>query len=334
VRLQDLNGRIRGSILDFTHNHGADRRIYSPALGERRDMYVYLPPDFDPQRPYPVMVFLHGIMQDEQFFLRVAEDLDREMACGRLPPFIVAAPDGSVTGTANIFSASSFFMNTKAGRFGDYIACDVWNFLLQNFPIRPEREFHILAGSSMGGFGAYNLGFNHRDQFGVLVGMLPPLNLRYADCHGRYFTNFDPNCVGVRERLQPWQPVARYFGLITIRERSLSLPLFGRDRDAAIARIAAENPIEMLTTRDIRPGEFDMFIGYGGRDEFNIDAQVESFLYVARQRGLTVTVAYDPKGHHTPATGFRLFPDLVRWLGPLLSGSKPAHGNAASNGRD
>jgi hypothetical protein len=63
-----------------------------------------------------------------------------------------------------------------------------------------------------------------------------------------------------------------------------------------------------------------MFIGYAGRDEFNIDAQVESFLHVARQRGLEIKVAFDPRGHHTVATGFRLFPEFVRWLGPLLRG--------------
>src|SRR5581483_6528222 len=148
--------------------------------------------------------------------------------------------------------------------------------------------------------------------------MMPPLNLRYVDCHGRYFANFDPACTGYADRLRPWQPVARFFGVIKIRERRLTMPLFDRkDRDA-INRIAQENPVEMLDALDIRPGEFDMFIGYGGRDEFNIDAQVESFLYVARRRCLAIKVAYDPKGHHTPSSGRRLFPEFVRWLGPLL----------------
>jgi S-formylglutathione hydrolase FrmB len=323
-RLQHLNDRLRGAVLDFTHNHGADRRVYSPALGERRDLYVYLPPCFDPRRSYPVMIFLHGVAQDEQFFLRVVEDLDRAMACGKLPPLIIAAPDGSLTGTPSVFlRPGSFFLNSKAGRFEDYIVCDVWQFLTENFPIRPERELHILAGGSMGGFGAYNLGFKHPDRFKVLAGVMPPLNLRYTDCHGRYFANFDPACTGLREQLRPFQPVAKYFGLITIRERRLALPLYGVDREA-IQKIAADNPIEMLDTYNVRPGEFDMFIGYAGRDEFNIDAQVESFLYAARQRGLTVAVAYDPRGHHTPATGFRLFPDFVRWLGPLLAGYEQA----------
>jgi hypothetical protein len=61
-----------------------------------------------------------------------------------------------------------------------------------------------------------------------------------------------------------------------------------------------------------------MFIAYAGRDQFNIDAQVESFLYLARDRGLNVGVSYDPNGKHDTATGRRLFPDAVEWLAPLL----------------
>jgi hypothetical protein len=325
ARLEHLNGQLQGSILDYTHNHGTDRRIYSPALGERRDMYVYLPLGFDPSRAYPAMIFLHGVAQDEQFFLRVAPEFDAAIACGQLPPFIIAAPDGSIRGKPSILRGASFYLNTDAGRFEDWIVCDVWNFLQTHFQIRPEREAHILCGGSAGGFGAYNIGFKHREEFKILAGFLPALNLRYENCRGRYFAPFDPNCTSLRERLRPWQPVARYFGIIAIREKQLSWPLFGKDREA-IRRLALENPVEMLERCDVRPGEFDMFIAYGGRDEFNIAAQVESFLHVARRRGLEIQVAYDPHGHHTPTTALRLFPDFVRWLGPLLRTYEPAPG--------
>src|SRR5262249_30045229 len=116
-RLQHLNARLHGTVLDFTHNHGADHRIYSPALGHPRDLYVYLPPGFDPHRAYPVMIQLHGIAQDEQFFLRTVEVTDRAIACGRLPPLIIAVPDGSIRGKPTTFIPGSFFLNTKAGRF-------------------------------------------------------------------------------------------------------------------------------------------------------------------------------------------------------------------------
>jgi S-formylglutathione hydrolase FrmB len=323
ARLDYLNGSLQGSVLDYTRNHGVDRRIYSPALGERRDLYVYLPPGYDPRHTYPAMIFLHGIAQDEQFFLRVVPEFDAAMVCGQLPPFIIVAPDGSIRGKPTILNGASFYLNTNAGRFEDWIVCDVWNFLRTNFRIRSEREAHVLCGGSAGGFGAYNLGFKHRDEFKILAGFLPALNLRYQDCHGRYFAAFDPSCTGLREHLRPWQPVARYFRLIPIRQKQLSWPLFGKDRDA-IRRLAIENPVEMLDRCDIRPGEFDMFIAYAGRDEFNIAAQVDSFVHVARGRGLEIEVAYDPHGHHVPSTALRLFPEFVRWLGPVMRSHEPA----------
>src|SRR6202035_2451276 len=108
-------------------------------------------------------------------------------------PFIIAAPDGSISGRASVFNGGSFFINSDAGRFEDWVATDVWNFVIQNFPIRPEREAHVIAGASMGGFGACNLGIKYRDRFHIVIGIMPALNLRYVDCHGRYFAPFDPN---------------------------------------------------------------------------------------------------------------------------------------------
>jgi hypothetical protein len=66
-----------------------------------------------------------------------------------------------------------------------------------------------------------------------------------------------------------------------------------------------------------------MYIAYGLRDQFNIDAQVESFLYRARELGLTVGVGYDPKGHHNTHTALRLLPGVLEWLKPRLAPFNP-----------
>ena len=120
IALQTLNRRLQGQVVDHTHNHGRDRRIWSPALGQCRDLYVYLPPGFNPDQSYPFMMWLHGFAQDEISFLQyVVKPLDEAIACGKLPPLIVAAPDGSITGKASWTSAGSFFVNTRAGAFED-----------------------------------------------------------------------------------------------------------------------------------------------------------------------------------------------------------------------
>src|SRR5580704_9367501 len=47
IELKTLNVQLNGKVLDFTHNHGGDYRIWSWALCEKRDLYVYLPPCFN-----------------------------------------------------------------------------------------------------------------------------------------------------------------------------------------------------------------------------------------------------------------------------------------------
>lgn len=322
--LDRVNARLHGQIVDFTHNHGVDARIWSEALHQKRDLYVYLPPGFDPSQRYPFIVLLHAFSQDEADLLdEILPRFDRAMSCGELPAAIIAAPDGSIRGRPTLHSAGSFFVNSKAGAFEDYIISDVVPFVERQFPIRPEREAHVLMGASMGGFGAYNLGIKYRDCFKIVIGIFPPLNLRWVDCHCRYRTDFDPCCWGWREQLRSCEVLARFYLVVPVRMKRLVTPLYGRNQAYALANIARENPIEMLETHDVRPGQLDMYIGYGGRDQFHIQTQVQSFLYVARARGLCVESEFLPEGKHDLRTGLKLFPGAARWLAPKLAPYSP-----------
>jgi len=323
--LDRLNRRLHGRVVDYTRNHGADRRLWSPALGQKRDLYVYLPPGFDPRRQYPIVLFLHGYAQDESIFLNaVVKPLDRAIAEGRVPPAIIAAPDGSLSGLNCVLSAGSFFLNSKAGNFEDYLVGDVWNFLVSHYPIRPEPEAHVLFGVSMGGGAAFNLAIKRPEQFRVAVGIFPPLNLRWEDCHGRYMADFDPACWGWRTDFsRPHSVVGRFYGVITIRLGQVIGPLYGRRNPDAARLLSAENPIEMLELYDVRPGQLEMYVAYAGRDQFNIDAQVESFLHVAKQRGLEVGVGHEPAGHHDRPTALKLLPGVLDWLAPRLAPYSP-----------
>src|SRR5207253_5204684 len=129
--------------------------IWSAALCQKRDLYVYLPPGYDPAKKYPLGIFLHGATQDEQFFLGgLVERFDKAIVQGKLPPFIVAVPDGSILGRPSFLQIASFFANTDAGRFEDYSMEDVWDFMMATFSIRPEREAHALIGASLRGSAA------------------------------------------------------------------------------------------------------------------------------------------------------------------------------------
>jgi S-formylglutathione hydrolase FrmB len=315
--LHRINRSLRGQVLDFTHNHGQDRRIWSEALCEKRALYVYVPPCYDPAKKYPMAIWLHGAGQDEVFFLRsLAREFDRAIVAGELPPMIVVAPDGSILGRPSFFKMATFFANTDAGRYEDYLMQDVWNFVMTNFPIRPERDARLLVGSSMGGAAAFTCAIKHKDRVGVAMGLMPALNLRWVDCHGRYAGPFHPDCAGWREHVKYHEVIGRPRGLPNIRAYHLFSPLIERGPEA-IPKLAQFNPVEVMERYNLQPGELQLYISYGGKDEFNIPAQVESFLYIARQRKIDVAVDYDPNGRHDVQTGLRMFPGAIHWAAPL-----------------
>jgi S-formylglutathione hydrolase FrmB len=324
-QIEYLNAQMRGTLLDYTHNHDRDRRLWSTALNQKRDAYVYLPPGYDGITAFPCMIWMHGFGQDEKTFLDFIPTLDRGIASGQFPPIVIIAPDGSIKGRPSVFNNGSFYMNSKAGNFADYIINDIWPFLQCNFRIRPEREAHVLAGGSMGGYGAFALSFAHRETFGTIAGILPALDIRYADCNDRYFSPYDPNCVMERDHLRRQRIIGKFYGgLILVRERRLTDALLGRRPPDGLQSLSTYNPVEMLESRQIQPGEFNMFIGYAGRDEFNLNAQTDHFLDVARKRGLEVTTIFIPDGKHTSDTGKQVIPAFAKWLCVKLAPYSPA----------
>src|SRR5579871_1865399 len=87
--LERTNRKLAGRVDDYTNNHGKDRRIWSEALHEPRDLYVYTPPGYNPCKKYPLVIWLHGFAQDEREFLTdIAPRIDKAIVDGCLPPAI------------------------------------------------------------------------------------------------------------------------------------------------------------------------------------------------------------------------------------------------------
>lgn len=313
-----LGRRIKGRVVDHTSNHASDNRMWSRSLHQWRDLYIYLPPGYKKSECYPIMIFMHPFAQDERTFLRMIPTIDDAIACGKLPPLIVVAPDGSLDGKGCLTQPGSFFLNSNAGSYEDFVLQDVWDFVTHRYPIRTERNAHILCGISMGGFSAFNLGIRHRDAFGIVIGMHPPLNLRWADVDGNPRAKFDPRRWGWRTGFDsPNEIVANYGAALKVKLGPILHPVFGVG-DEALVNISENNPLELVLKTKLRNGDLSMFVGYGGRDEYNIDAQCDSFLYFAKFRGLGVAVAFEPDGRHDGITALKLAPSAIRWLAPQL----------------
>jgi Putative esterase len=320
-----VNRSLHGNIVDYTHNSRSDNRIWSESLCEKRDLYLYLPPNYDSNKAYPLLIWLHGFSQDENVLINyVVKPFDCAIASGKLPPLIIAAPDGGLHKNFKLIPPGSFFINSKAGKYEDFIMKDLLGFLTKNYLIRPEREAHGIAGTSMGGAASYHLGIKHNQFFKNIAGISPPLNLRYMDHKGSYMGNFNASFTEFRSDFSNGNmTVGRFFGFFLVKAKDIQSNLFNFKDPNIATEIASVNPVEMLDFYNIKDGMLSMYLAYGRRDEFNLDAQAESFLHHAQNKGIHIDTDYDPKGRHNTLTVKRFFPNLIDWLAIQYKGMEP-----------
>jgi predicted esterase len=127
---------------------------------------VLLPESFDPGKPYPLIVFLHGDGADDQSAINNMEDLNLKDSLTALGyPLILPKGRGMHSGYEN--------------RAGQDVFDSIEHFLSLYPNIRRERI--ILMGHSMGGIGAYRLGLLKPDYFRALVILAGPLDSGFLE---------------------------------------------------------------------------------------------------------------------------------------------------------
>ena len=142
------------------------------ALGDpcERDLYVYLPPQYDDKRRFPVVMMLagfgstnHSIVAWSPWKPSTVELFDNLIAEGRSDPAILVLPD-----CFNRWGGSQFIDSKGTGRYQTYLADEVFPFVDAHFRTIPEREARAVIGRSSGGFGALRLGMDRPDVVSVL----------------------------------------------------------------------------------------------------------------------------------------------------------------------
>ena len=122
---------------------------------------VVLPASFDADKTkrFPILYELHGLGDNEQFFVHsglwnLVED-QRER--GELKEFLIATPAGG----------ASFYINSKDGRvrYEDFLLREFFPFIEKKYRAAPGRANRAISGVSMGGYGALHLAFRHPQLF-------------------------------------------------------------------------------------------------------------------------------------------------------------------------
>lgn len=127
-----------------------DYHYFSNALQKQTAAYVLLPEVGTP--PYPTLYLLHGLSDDHTIWLR-RTSIERYAAN---LPLIIVMPDGG----------RGFYTDAAAGyAYDTAIATELVDRVERTLPAKSGRENRVLAGLSMGGYGAFALALRHPDKF-------------------------------------------------------------------------------------------------------------------------------------------------------------------------
>jgi enterochelin esterase family protein len=142
------------------------------ALGDpaRRDIAVYLPPDYDANGgAYPTVYILVGfnsrgsmLLNEAPWDENIAQRMDRLIHSGTIQPMIVVMPD-----CLTRYGGSQYINSSATGRYEDHLIQEVVPFVDAAYRTKADRNCRAVVGKSSGGYGALMLAMRHPSIFGM-----------------------------------------------------------------------------------------------------------------------------------------------------------------------
>ena len=246
-------------------------RFHSEALGVDKAIVIYLPRGYDAKgaRRWPVFYYLHGISGSETDWVQHGK-LDAaadELGLGA----IIVMPDGDDSfyvdssleidydrcmkdGTGLMAPAEQPRDATcvRTRKYETYIARDLIGWVDARFGTIASRDGRAIAGLSMGGFGALELGLRHPDLFAAAASHSGSIGLLFGGPRP-----FAPGKSEVRTDVSGWGKNAGRFG-VWMRGT------FGPD----IASWRAHDVVELAGK--LPSGKVALYIDCGTDDDFGL----------------------------------------------------------------
>ncbi|MCB2220987.1 MAG: T9SS type A sorting domain-containing protein [Bacteroidetes bacterium] len=147
-----------------------DASFYSQVLDEVRKVNVFLPGDYyvNPEQEYATIYYLHGGGGNQTTGSYEANwyyNLHAQDTTVSSPPAIFVCPDGS----CEPYLGSCWMNSELYGSYEDYFIQDVIGFIESNFRAYPDKNFRLLTGMSMGGYGSARFSVKYPDMFRACV---------------------------------------------------------------------------------------------------------------------------------------------------------------------
>lgn len=150
--------------------------LNSKAMATVRKYGLILPPNYDkePNRRYPVILLLHGGHDDERAWYdkyAIATVLYQLYETKKLPPSIIISPNGNDNrGSSPLFDPD--YYDGANGKIGTLIGSELVTVIKSRYRTLNDPQFWAMGGLSSGGWGAFNIGLRHPNNFSVLFSHL------------------------------------------------------------------------------------------------------------------------------------------------------------------
>lgn len=203
----ELNSEINGIVyksLDFR----------SEILDTGFSYTIYLPPYYHTTHDsLPVLYLLHGYGGDENSWIarcNIHRIIDSLINTGEIPPVIVIMPDGR----------NSYYINDYQFRFPyeDIIVTELIPYIDSTYRTISQKRCRLIAGLSMGGYGAIVLSIKHPDIFGECISLSAAIrtdemiiNAKSADYNKKFSTLFGGELQGEERISEHWKAYSPFY---------------------------------------------------------------------------------------------------------------------------
>ena len=171
---------------DVRHGQTQEFSYESAVTQTRRKAMVYLPAGYAPDRRYPVLYLLHGLSGNQYEwagYVRATVILDKLIASGRAEPMIIVMPNGRARTDDGPPPPDQMFTTAHFAAFASFEA-DLLRSLIPaidgRYSTLADAQHRAIAGLSMGGGQALNIGLTHLDTFGGVGGFSSAPNTKTA----------------------------------------------------------------------------------------------------------------------------------------------------------
>jgi S-formylglutathione hydrolase FrmB len=249
-------------------------QVQSKILARSVSYCVVLPASFDTDKTkrFPILYSLHGLGDNEQFFVHsglwnLVEDMQEKR---ELKEFLIATPDGG----------AGFYINSKDGknRYEDFLLREFFPLIEKRYRAAAGRGNRAISGVSMGGYGALHMAFKHPQMFAAV------------SAHSAALIEKLPAFLGNA----PQSPRARVLGSV-----------FGAPPDLAFWE--QNSPLTLARTANL--AGLHIYFDCGDRDDYGFDAGAQALDKILAARHIAHEFHLHPGRHdvtyfaeHLPAS--------------------------------